>query len=134
MKLFTFLVIMFSAIVSCDCQNLIGYNSTEIKNYMNNNRKDMNIEKVVNKSFRYLKYSDKNDTQTILFFLNPDSVCNNIRMICNNSIRSSKVKEMDSVFIKRGENTWTDKRSGKSYLVKLVDDEWSFTITIQTEK
>ena len=115
-------------------QNLIGYKADGIRKYMAENRSDMNSEKVNNKSFRYLKYSDKSDTQTMLFFLNPDSVCQNIRIICNNTIRDSKIRELDSSFSKSGTNRWTDTRSGKSYYIRLDDDEWSFSITIEPEK
>jgi hypothetical protein len=101
---------------------------------MRTNRSDMNMDKVNNKSFRYLKYSDKYDAQTMLFFLTPDSICNNIRIICNNNIRSSKVKELDSTYTKKDENSWTDKRSDKNYLIRLVEEEWSFTITMEPEK
>jgi len=94
----------------------------------------MNLDKVNNKSFSYFKYSDKFDTQTILFFLTPDSVCKNIRIVCNNSIRSAKIKELDSVYTKTGDKTWTDKHSGKNCRVKLIDDDWSFSITIEPEK
>ena len=94
----------------------------------------MEYEKVNNNSFSYLKYSDKSDTQTILFFLSPDSVCKSIRSVCNKSIRSEKIKELDSLYSRSGENTWTDKKQGKSYRVKLIDDEWSFSVTIEPEK
>jgi len=115
-------------------QNLIGYRAAEIRKHMTANRGDMNSEKVNNKSFRYLKYSDKNDTETMLFFLNPDSICQNIRIVCNNSIRDAKIRELDSSFSKSGKNRWTDTRSGKSYYIRLDDDEWSFSITIEPEK
>jgi len=105
----------------------------DIKKYMSNNRSDMNLDKVNNKSFSYFKYSDKYDTQTILFFLTPDSVCKNIRIVCNNSIRGAKIKELDSVYSKTGNNTWTDKNSGKNCRVELIDDDWSFSITIEPE-
>lgn len=115
-------------------QNLVGYNAEYIRNYMIENRSDLNQEEVINKSFRYLKYSDRYDTQTILFFLDPDSVCQNIRIVCNNSIKDSKIKEMDSSFSKRGNNFWIDRQSGKNYYVRLEDEEWSFSITIEPEK
>jgi len=101
---------------------------------MSLNRNDMENEKVNNSSFSYIKYSDKYDTQTILFFLFPDSVCKSIRTVCNKGIRSEKIKELDSLYSKTGENVWTDKRQGKNYRVKLVDDEWSFSVTIEPEK
>jgi hypothetical protein len=115
-------------------QNLLGFRADEIRKYMTDKRSDMNIEKVNNKSFRYLKYSDKYDTQTMLFFLDTDSVCRNIRIVCNHSIRDVKIKELDSSFSRTGKNRWIDIRSGKNYYVRLDDDEWSFTVTIEPEK
>jgi hypothetical protein len=134
MKICSVLAVFFLAIFTSNSQNLIGYKAIDIKKYMSMNRSDMEYEKVNNDSFSYLKYSDKSDTQTILFFLTPDSVCKSIRSVCNKTIRSQKIKELDSVYSRSGENTWTDKKPGKSYRVKLIDDEWSFSVTIEPEK
>jgi hypothetical protein len=119
--------------LNLNSQNLIGYKAVDLKKYMSENRSDMNLDKVNNKSFSYFKYSDKYDAQTILFFLTPDSVCKNIRIVCNNSIMDAKIKELDSAYLKSDKNTWIDKREGKSYRVRLVDDDWSFSITIEPE-
>ena len=134
MKICSVLAVFFLAIFTSHSQNLIGYKAIDIKKYMSMNRSDMEYEKVNNDSFSYLKYSDKSDTQTILFFLSPDSVCKSIRSVCNKSIRSEKIKELDSLYSRSGENIWTDKKQGKSYRVKLIDDEWSFSVTIEPEK
>lgn len=115
-------------------QNLVGYKSNEIVKFMSTSKSDMNRDNVSNSTFRYLKYSDKYDTQTILFFLNPDSVCKSMRIVCNNSIKTSKIKELDSEFSRTGEKTWIDRRQGKSYSVVLADGDWSFSITIESEK
>jgi hypothetical protein len=134
MKSFSFLVVLFMTFIACSGQNLIGYSSKDITNYMSSDKGDTHMDRVNNKIYRYLKFTDKYDTQTMLFFLNTDSVCNYIRIICNNSIRGVKVKELDSTFEKKGENFWIDKRSDKKYLIRLVDEEWSFTITMEPEK
>ena len=134
MKSFSFLAVLLLVSFTGNSQNLIGYKADDIRNYMSGSRSDMNMEKVNNKSFRYLKYSDKYDTQTMLFFLNPDSVCQNIRLVCNSGIKDAKIKELDSSYSKSGKNRWIDNRSGKNYYIRLDDDEWSFTITIEPEK
>ena len=122
--LFFCFIFLFISVVS-NCQNLIGYNAKEIKNFMLSKEKDMNPEYVSNTSFRYLKYSDAFDTKTVLFFLNTDSVCRSVRIICNKSIRNSKIKELDSLYVRSGDNTWIDKQKGKNYIVRLKDDDWS---------
>ena len=134
MKSISLVLLLLLISIAGNSQNLIGYRADGIRKYMTENRADMNSEKVNNKSFRYLKYSDKYDTQTMLFFLNPDSVCQNIRIVCNNTIRDKMIRELDSSFAKSGKNRWTDARSGKSYYIRLDDDEWSFSITIEPEK
>jgi hypothetical protein len=115
-------------------QNLIGYHSKEIQKYMKENRRDLNSEKVTNNRFKYLKYSDNSDTQTLLFFINKDSVCKSVRITCNLSVKAEKVKEFNSVYKKNGENRWIDNRNGKDYLIEIRDEKWSCIITIEPEK
>jgi hypothetical protein len=114
-------------------QNLIGYNDDEIRKFMKENRKDMNFNIVKNSSFQYLKYSDDSDSQTILFFLNPDSVCKSIRVICDTTIKPEKIKELDSSYTRIAADRWIDKHDGKNYLIKFKDEEWSCTITIEPD-
>ena len=134
MKLITVLAALILTLFVSNGQNLIGYSADDINKYMSINRSEMSMENVINKSFRYLKYSDKYDTQTMLFFLNSDSVCTKIRMVCNNSIRNSKIKELDAAYSRIKENLWRDTRAGKNYLIKLNDEEWSFSITVEPDK
>ena len=131
--LFFCVTFLFISVVST-CQNLIGYDAKEIRNFMLSKEKDMNPEYFSNTSFRYLKYSDAFDTKTVLFFLNTDSICRSVRIICNKSIRNSKIKELDSLYVRSGDNTWRDNQRGKNCIVRLKDDDWSFSITIDPEK
>ena len=90
----------------------------------------MNYNKVTNSNYNYLKYSDNYDRQTLLFFLNPDSVCTSIRLICDLSTRAEKVREFNSIYRKYGENSWIHKRDGKDYLIEIKDEKWLSVITI----
>jgi hypothetical protein len=114
-------------------QNLIGYHDTEIRNFMTQNRKDMHFNKVRNSLFSYLKYSDNADNQTILFFLTPDSVCKGVRVICDNTLKPEKIKELNANYKKIGDGKWVDNHNGKSYLIKFKEEEWSCSITIEPE-
>jgi len=115
-------------------QNLVGYSGKEIIKYMKENRKEMHSEKVVNPSFTYLKYGDSSDSQTLLFFLNKDSVCTGVRIVYDVALKPEKVKEFNSLYKKQAENVWTDKLNGKDYLIVMKDESWSFTVTIQADK
>jgi len=115
-------------------QNLIGFKHQEIRKYMKENQREMNYNNVVNSKFSYLKYSDNLERQTVLFFLNRDSVCKNVRIICDSSLKLQKVKELNSLYAKKGENKWIDKRNGKEYIIELSDEKWSSVISIEQKK
>lgn len=115
-------------------QNLIGYNDYEIRKFMKENKKEMNFEKVTNNKFIYLKYSDNSESQTILFFLSPDSVCKNVRIICDKSVKAEKVKEFNQLYKKNGDNKWIDKQGRKDCLIEIKDEKWSTVITIEPGK
>ncbi len=117
------------AYLNADGQNLIGYSDTDIRKFMKENHKEMICNDVRNTMFKYLKYSDENESQTLFFFLNDDSVCRNIRLVCDRSLREKKLKELDSAYKKTGVNRWIDRRDGKKYVVELKDEKWAFTVT-----
>jgi hypothetical protein len=49
-------------------------------------------------------------------------------------MKSQKVKEFDSKYLKKGENKWIDKHGGKNYLIELMEGKWSCVISIESEK
>jgi hypothetical protein len=111
-------------------QNLIGYNEKEIRQFMKDKQKNMDFQKFTNNStFKYLKYVDKDDSQTLLFFLTADSVCKSIRLVCDKSFKTQKTKEFDSIYKKVGENVWTEIKDGKNYIIELKDEDFSLSIT-----
>jgi hypothetical protein len=134
MKIITLSVVLMLTCFYAQSQNLIGYKQKEILKYMKENRSDMNFNNVVNSQFSYLKYSDNSEKQTLLFFLSPDSVCKSVRIICDIDMKSQKVQEFNSQFMKRGKNQWIDKRNGKEYLIEIMDGKWSCVISIEQEK
>jgi hypothetical protein len=115
-------------------QNLIGYNYKEIRNYMKENRSDMSMNRVVNNVYKYMKFSDFAETQTILFFLTPDSLCSSVRVIFASNMLAEKIKELNTQFKKMNNDVWVDCHGGKNFLVKLTEDKWSCTITYESEK
>lgn len=134
MKLITLFATLMLTCIYADCQNLIGYKAKDILKYMKENRNEMNYNNVVNSKFSYLKYSDNQENQTILFFLNPDSVCRSERIICDVSMRATKVKEFNAQYVKSGDNKWIDKHGGKVYIIEIMNGKWSCVISIESEK
>ncbi len=134
MKIITLSAALILTSIYAHSQNLIGYNPKEIQKYMKENHREMNYNNVVNSKFSYLKYSDNSDNQTMLFFLSPDSVCRSVRIICDVSMKSQKIKELNSQYVKNGENRWIDRRDGKEYLIEIMEGKWSCVISIEHKK
>jgi hypothetical protein len=134
MRILALSVILLINSLFASGQNLIGYNGRDIQRFMKENRRDMNSEIVVNNKFKYLKYSDNSENQTLLFFLNNDSVCKSIKLICGRDLRTQKVKEFNTIYRSSGENSWTDKRDSIDYRIDLRDEKWSCVITIEPDK
>jgi hypothetical protein len=124
-------VILFLIGMNLNGQNLIGYSEKDIRQYMTDNQKNMTFQNFINNStFKYLKYSDKDETVTILFFLNEQLVCKSMRFVCDKSIKANKIKELNSLYKKVADNEWIETENGKSYHIELKDEEWTFNITI----
>jgi hypothetical protein len=115
-------------------QNLIGYKYKDIRIYMKDNRTEMNYNNVTNKMFKYIKYTDNSDSETLLFFLNADSVCKGVRLICDISLKTGKEKEFNTIYKKIGAGKWLDRKNGKDYLVEIKDEKWYSIITIEPDK
>jgi hypothetical protein len=115
-------------------QNLIGLNDNEIKKYFKDYQKEFNLQKDNNTSFRYLKYTDYAETQTNLFFLSDKYVCTKIRIICDGILKSQKIRELDSLYKKESNNTWTEIKDNIIYIIELKDDKWYFSIDIRLKE
>lgn len=134
MKITSLSAALMLTCILAQSQNLVGYKQKDILKYMKENRREMNYNNVVNSKFSYLKYSDNYENQTMLFFLNPDSICKSERIIFDISMKSQKMNEYNSQFIKNGENKWIEKRNGKEYIIEIVEGKWSCVISIEPEK
>jgi hemin uptake protein HemP len=49
-------------------------------------------------------------------------------------MKSEKVDEFNSRYIKKGENQWIDKHNGNEYLIEIKDGKWSCVVSIEPEK
>jgi hypothetical protein len=124
-------VLLFLISMNLNGQNLIGYSEKEIKQYMAENQKNMTFQNFVNNStFKYLKYSENDETATILFFLNEKLLCKSVRVICDKSLKTAKTKELNSLYKKVSDNEWVEIKNGKNYRIDLKEDEWSFNVSI----
>ncbi|HEX2920575.1 MAG TPA: hypothetical protein VHO50_05355 [Bacteroidales bacterium] len=128
------LLLCFLFCQATNAQDLIGNNCGEVKEYMRENHKQMSLSNTNNNNYRYLKYSDSSGSTTMLFFLDSDSLCNNIRIICDKNAKKDFVNEYNSKYKRVGENIWLDTKPDRKIRFELSDEEYSSTISIKAEK
>jgi hypothetical protein len=128
-----FILIFLSGIcLNIHGQNLIGYHVKDIRLYMKEKEKNMAFRGFTyNSTFKYLKFENEDESQTLLFFLTADSICKSVRLVCDKSLKAAKIKELDSKYKKEGENNWSDVKNDKKYFIELKEEDWSFNVTFK---
>ena len=117
---------------SLGAQNFIGLNEQSIRLIMSDENPTMIIDdKVKNSSFRYLKYSSKDENETWVIFIDEKGKCNGVRVTCDNSFLPEKREELNTLYRSREKDKWMYRSRGDEISVRLEDKTWFFTITYQ---
>jgi hypothetical protein len=116
-------------------QNFIGMHKNEIASLMKETQKEFILNKdVVNKKYNYLKYEDRINEQTVLYFLDNNDYCTYVRFISDYSNYNSLIDTLNKKYKRRNENTWIYTDKGVKYIVYLEKEEWFFTINTKKKK
>jgi len=125
-----FMVYFFSA--DLYSQNFVGMHKDEIIKVMNASQKSFKLNTSdVNPHYNYLKYEDKINEITILYFLSDENECTLVRKMYDYSNINDVLQELNEKYKKTGKNTWEYKYLIQKYSVELTEGEWFFTVTIK---
>jgi hypothetical protein len=121
--------------INIAAQNFIGMHKSNIHEVVKKNYPGLKLNtSVVNHDYKYLKYEDKINEITMLFFLSEDDKCTLVRKMCDYSNINDELHDLNSQYKPAGKDEWTYEDAGKTYLVKLEEGEWYFTITTKLKK
>lgn len=113
-------------------QNFIGSSKDEIVKMMNEKNPGFSLDDgVVNNTYKYLKYVDKENEETWLFFLSDENICTHSKLMSDFSNLQTRKDELNKEYKPAGENKWIFINKGITYIVELKKEEWFFTITIK---
>lgn len=116
-------------------QHFIGLHETEIKEVMKESHKKFRLNtSAVNPHYKYLKYEDKINEITMLFFLSEENRCTLVRKMCDYSNIIDVIEELNNNYKAIDKNSWEYVVRKKTYLVSLVEEEWYFTVTTRLKK
>jgi hypothetical protein len=129
------IVILAIALPDMDAQNYIGMQKDEIIQEMKKMHLSYKLNSsAVNPYYKYLKYEDKINEITILFFLSDDDVCTLVRKMCDYANINDEVDELNQRYKSIDKNNWKYEDKGKTYIVTLEEGEWYFTVTTKLKK
>jgi hypothetical protein len=127
-----FILLFFHFCVTSFTQNYIGLTKDEIIKTMNEKNPGFDLDEgVVNNTYKYLKYVDKNNEETWLFFLSDDNICTRTKLMSDYSNLKTRKDELDKEYKPAGENKWIFISKGMTFIVELKKEDWFFTITIK---
>ena len=136
MKTLIINIILVSLAVNMPGQNLLGYKKGKIEKYISSNYKHLVKEgNSRNDYYKYLKYTDgAAGTTTVYFFLGEKDKCTRVKSMHVHSMKDEVIEELNNLYTKEGENVWSDKHKGINALIKLENEEWFFTVTIEPKQ
>ena len=115
--------------------NYIGMSKQDIIKFMGKTNPGFDLDEgAVNKTYKYLKFVDKYNEETWLFFINDEDKCSRTKLISDFSNQKIRTDELNNKYKKAGENRWEYNEKGIAYIVELNKEEWFFTIVTKEKK
>jgi hypothetical protein len=109
--------------------NFIGMSKQDIMKYMQKYNPGFDLDEgAVNNNFNYIKFVDKYNEETYLFFLDDKNFCTHSKLMSDYSNLKLRTDELNKSYKKAGENKWVFVDKGNIYLVELIKEQWFFTI------
>lgn len=135
MKLLSLLAGLLLMISQPKAPNYIGMHKDEIKETMQKLNPGFEVDEgAKNDTYKYLKFVDKYNEETWLFFLTAADACFKSKLMSDYSNLKSRTEELDKAYVNAGENKWVYLEKGVTYFVELKKEEWFFTIVTYKKK
>ena len=110
-------------------QNLVGLKKDDAMKAIKTNYPGfVQDNSSVNHTYKYLKYIDKFNDQTLLVFLTDDDVCSSTKLMSDYSNLPAVRKDLNSKYKSKGKDTWLFTANGEDFVITLKKEEWYFTV------
>ncbi len=115
--------------------HFIGMTKQEIIKSMQKNNPGFDLDEgAVNTAYKYVKFVDKYNEETLLCFLDENNICTHTKLMSDYSNLKWRTDELNKSCKSAGENKWVFVDKGNIYLVELKKEEWFFTIITKKKK
>lgn len=116
-------------------QNLVGKKKQDVEQMVKVIYPGMMIDKSsVNHTYKYLKYVNNVEEQTLLVFLTDNDICSATKLISSYSSLLDVKKSLNKKYKPAGKDTWRFVENRSRYIIKLKREDWFFTVFTGKEK
>lgn len=135
MKTSTF-CLLFIVAIQLNAQNFIGMEKDSISAVIRKTEKSFRLDNsTVNKVYKYLKYVDRINEQTWLFFLNENDICTHHKLMSDYLNYQDVIEKLNKTYTSATKDNWEYSDNGVEYSIHLKEGEWFFTVlTREKEK
>ena len=110
-------------------QHFIGKNKDQVEKDMETLYPDFAIDhSSVNHTYKYLKYVNKVNEQTMLVFLSENDVCTSTQLMSDYANLLQVKTDLNKKYKHVGKDKWTYSVQNEKFLVKIKREEWFFTV------
>jgi len=119
----------------CSAQHYIGMHKDEVIQTMKDSHKRLKLNtSVVNPHYNYLKFEDRINEITMLFFLSDKDICTNIRETYSYANLTDVIDRLNDDYSPKGKDCWKYTHKGQDYKILLKEKEWYFTVSIRLDE
>jgi hypothetical protein len=115
--------------------NYIGMSKADIVSKMQKNNPGFDLDEgAVNSTYNYIKFVDKYNEETYLFFMDESNSCSFTKLMSDYSNLKIRTDELNKNYKNAGEGKWIYVENGQVYVIELKKEEWFFTIIMKKKK
>lgn len=135
MKILLFIFGLLSNAAQAQPLNYIGMAKAEVIKTMQKANPGFDLDDgAKNSTYNYIKFVDKYNEETYLFFMDDNENCSFTKLMSDYSNLKIRTDELNKYYKNAGEGKWIYVENGVVYLIELKKEEWFFTIIMKKKK
>jgi len=122
-------ILLFFAGFSLNGQTMIDLTKEEVRVKVKEKHREFRRDNsVVNQRFNYLKYVNGMRTRTWILYFTDEDICRSTKLVCDYGEYDEVMDELNKSYEKVAESEWAYVLEHDTIQVKLVRQEWYFTV------
>ncbi|HKK61582.1 MAG TPA: hypothetical protein VJ951_03425 [Bacteroidales bacterium] len=122
---------LMAALLNTSAQetSFVGMTKEMVKEKMEIQSRDFyQDQSIVKQQFNYLKYVNRIQTITWIFYFTDDDVCRATKKVCDYSEYDFVLDELNEKYESVGDFIWEYTTGSETYTITLEEEDWYFTL------